>query len=163
MKVLICQVNTHGIGEAQFVCRSYLSRNRTIGSSVCCICSPNVVLLDCSHVLSSCPLSLMFPSLGPRKCTYIFSTYAFFFCQATWTQICQQEYTPVHVWLSSMKVTLGCVHVQLRFVWWRWMISSERWSTISLDVTRTDSNSYPVGYHPSFPVFQRAARKKLLR
>ncbi len=39
----------------------YLSRNRTIGSSVRCICSPNVVLLDCSRMLSSHPLSLMFP------------------------------------------------------------------------------------------------------
>ncbi len=116
VKVLVRRVDTHGIGEAQFVRRSYLSRNRTIGSSVHCICSPNVVLLDCSRMLSSRPLSLMFPSHGPRECTYIFPTYAFFFCRATQTQICQQEYIPVHAWLSSMKVTLGYVHVQLRFV-----------------------------------------------
>ncbi len=100
--------------------RPYLSRNCTIGSSVHCICSPSIVLLDCSCMLSSHPLSLMFPSPSPRECTYIFSTYAFFFCWVTQTHICLQEYIPVHAWLSLMKVTLGHVHVQLRFVWRRW-------------------------------------------
>ncbi len=115
VKVLVRGVDTHGISEAPFVRRSYLSRNRTIGSSVRCICSPSVVLLDCSRMLLSRPLSLMFPSHGPRECTYILLTYAFF-CRAIQTQICLQEYIPVHMWLSSMKVTPGCVHVQLRFV-----------------------------------------------
>ncbi len=143
------------------MCHSYLSRNHTIGLSVHCICSPSVVLLDCSHMLSSCLLSLMFPLHGPHECTYILLMCAFFFCRGTQTQICLQEYIPVHMWLSSMKVTPGCIHVQLRFIWWRW--PHDGWFNLnvgllfSLDITRTDSDSYPAGYHPLFLVFWKTA------